>query len=180
MQNQSSSMLTLSLIKSEINGFGRYHVVTHELFHAKTTYFRQLNTCKRVPFHLGTCGTDQIKLWTTINSSKVSYDVVQVCGFKRRRSIFLITDKICTLHLFSSNRAFTNICDRICENPACRENAQVVQCAFLVPQVENCQSPVFVIFMSKNLSTNYCRRLRRVNVSSQGKISLYLQAPRST
>ena len=56
-------------------------------------------------------------------------------------------------------------CDRICEKPACRENAQVAQCAFLVPQVEDCQSPVFVIFMSKNLSTNYCRSLRRVNIT---------------
>ncbi len=73
-----------------------------------------------------------------------------------------------------------DICDRICKNPACRENAQVAQCAFLVPQVKNCQSPVFVIFMSKNLSTNYCRSLQRVNVSYQGEISLYLQAPRST
>ena len=72
------------------------------------------------------------------------------------------------------------ICDRICENPACRENVQVVQCTFLVSQVENCQSPVFVIFMSKNLSTNYCYSLRRVNISYQGKISLYVQAPRST
>ncbi len=76
--------------------------------------------------------------------------------------------------------AYIYICDRICENPACRENAQVAQRAFLVPRVENCQSPVFVIFMSKNHSTNYCRSLRRVNISYQGEISLYLQAPRST
>ena len=33
------------------------------------------------------------------------------------------------------------------------KNTQVAQCTFLVPQVKNCQSPVFVIFMSKNLST---------------------------
>ena len=39
------------------------------------------------------------------------------------------------------------ICDRIWESPACRENAQAAQCALLVPQVENCRSPVFVIFM---------------------------------
>ncbi len=67
--------------------------------------------------------------------------------------------------------AYIYICDRICENPACRENAQVAQCAFLVPRVENCQSPVFVIFMSKNHSTNYCRSLRRVNISYQGEIT---------
>ena len=30
---------------------------------------------------------------------------------------------------------------------ACRKNAQVAQCALLVPRVENCRSPVFVIFM---------------------------------
>ncbi len=86
-------------------------------------------------------------------------------------------------HLSLVRRTHTKvsiICDRICENPACRENAQVAQCAFLVPQVENGQCPVFVIFMSKNLSTNYCRSLRRVNISYQGEISLYLQAPRST
>ena len=69
------------------------------------------------------------------------------------------------------------VCDWICENPACRKNAQVTQCAFLVPQVENCQSPVFVMFMSKNLSTNLCHHLQRVNVSNQGKISLCFDLP---
>jgi hypothetical protein len=39
-------------------------------------------------------------------------------------------------------------------------------------QVKNCQSPVFVIIMSKNLSINYCRRLWTTNVSYQGEISL--------
>ena len=53
MQNQSSSMLTLSSIEPEMNGFGWYHAVTRELFHAKTMYFHQLNVCKHVPFHLG-------------------------------------------------------------------------------------------------------------------------------
>ena len=46
-------MLTLSSIEPEMNGFGRYHAVTRELFHAKTAYFRQLNARKRVPFHPG-------------------------------------------------------------------------------------------------------------------------------
>ena len=48
-----SSMLTSSSIKPKVNGFGWYHAVTRELFHAKTVYFHHLNTCKRVPFHLG-------------------------------------------------------------------------------------------------------------------------------
>ena len=48
----------------------------------------------------------------------------------------------------------TPICDRIWENPAYCENAQVAQCTFLVSQVKNCQSPIFILFMSKNLSTN--------------------------
>ena len=54
MQNQSSSMFTLSSIKPEMNGFGRYRAVTCEFFHVKTAYFRQLNAHKRVPFHPGT------------------------------------------------------------------------------------------------------------------------------
>ena len=68
------------------------------------------------------------------------------------------------------------VCDQICKNPACRENAQVAQCALLVPQVKNCQNPVFVIFTS-NLSTNLWRRLWRVNVSYQGEISLHFDLP---
>ena len=58
-----------------------------------------------------------------------------------------------------------------CKNPACHENAQVTQCTFLVHHVKNHLSPVFVIFMSKNLS-NLCHRLRRVNVSYEGEISI--------
>ena len=69
------------------------------------------------------------------------------------------------------------ICDRIWENPAYRENAQAAQCAFLVPQIKKCQSRVFVIFISKNLSINLCHHLRRVNVSYQGKISLHFDLP---
>ena len=75
---------------------------------------------------------------------------------------------------------FPYICDRICQNPACRENAQVTQCAFLVAQVEYCQNSAFVIFMSKNLSTNCYHCIRRVDVSYQGEINLYLQGIRST
>ena len=68
-------------------------------------------------------------------------------------------------------------CDRIWENPAYRENAQAAQCALLVPQVKICQIRVFVIFISKNLSTNLCHNLRRVNVSYQGEISLHFDLP---
>ena len=46
-------MLTSSSIEPEMNGFGRYCAVTRELFHVKTTCFRQLHAHKRVPFHLG-------------------------------------------------------------------------------------------------------------------------------
>ena len=55
----------------------------------------------------------------------------------------------------------------------------MAQCAFLVvvSTVKKYQSPVFVIFMSKNPSTNCCHRLWRVNVSYQGKISLHLDLP---
>ena len=49
----------------------------------------------------------------------------------------------------------------------------MAQYVFLVPQFKECQSPVFVIFMSKNLCTNLYCRLRRVNVRYQGKISLH-------
>ena len=56
-------------------------------------------------------------------------------------------------------------CDRIWENPPYGINAQFAQCAFLVPRVKNCQSSDFVIYMSKNLSTNCYRRLRRLGVT---------------
>ena len=56
-------------------------------------------------------------------------------------------------------------------------NAHMAQCAFLVPQVKICQSPVFVIFMSKNIPTNLCRRLRRVTVTYRDEISLHFKLP---
>ena len=71
----------------------------------------------------------------------------------------------------------TYFCDRIWENPAYCPNAHMAQCAFLVPLVKKCQSPVFVIFMSENLSIILCRHLRRVNVSYQGKTSLHFDLP---
>ena len=54
------------------------------------------------------------------------------------------------------------ICDRIWENPPYGIRARLAQCAFLVAQVEICQSPDFVIYMSNNPSSNCCRLLRRV------------------
>ena len=54
-----------------------------------------------------------------------------------------------------------------------RQNAHIAQCVFLVPQVKICQSPVFVISMSKNLTPIPSR----VNVSYQGKISLHFELP---
>ena len=56
-------------------------------------------------------------------------------------------------------------------------NAHMAQCAFLASTVKKYQSPIFVIFMSKNPSTNCCHRLRRVNVSYQSKISLHFNLP---
>ena len=56
-----------------------------------------------------------------------------------RLSNYSIVDNFCGLL----------ICDRICKNPACRENAQVAQCAFLVAQVKYYQSPVFVIHIKE-------------------------------
>ena len=50
----------------------------------------------------------------------------------------------CSLHTHSHKY------DPICENPAFCESIQVM---FLVPQVKNCECPVFVIFMSRNFST---------------------------
>ena len=72
------------------------------------------------------------------------------------------------------------ICDRLRENPAYGINAQVAQCAFLVPRVKNCQTSDFVISMSNNPSTNCYRWLRRLNVSFNGEISRDLQTFRTT
>ena len=61
------------------------------------------------------------------------------------------------------------------KNGMSRECASRTMCAFsLVPQVQN-WCPVFVIFLSKNLST--CRRLWRVNASYQGKRCLHFNLP---
>ena len=51
------------------------------------------------------------------------------------------------------------------------------QCAFLVAQVQICQSPDFVISMSNNPSSNCSRRLRRLVVSYKGEISLHFDPP---
>ena len=70
-----------------------------------------------------------------------------------------------------------DICDWIRENPPYGINVQFAQCAFLVPKVKICQSPDFVVSMSKNPSFNYYRRLRRLVVSYKGEISLHFDLP---
>ena len=68
------------------------------------------------------------------------------------------------------------ICGRIWENPAYGIRMRFAQCAFLVAQVEICQSPDFVIYMSNNPS-NCCRLLRRLIVLYEGEISLHFDPP---
>ena len=55
--------------------------------------------------------------------------------------------------------------------------ARFAQCAFLVAQVEICQSPDFVIYMSNNPSSNCFRLLRRLVVLYEGEISLHFDPP---
>ena len=70
-----------------------------------------------------------------------------------------------------------NMCDRIWENPPYGIRARFAQCAFLVAQVQICQSPDFVIYMSNNPSSNCCRLLRRLVVLYEGEISLHFDPP---
>ena len=69
-----------------------------------------------------------------------------------------------------------SICDWIWENPPYGIRVRFTQCAFLVAQVEICQSPDFVIYMSNNPS-NCCRLLRRLVVLYEGEISLHFDPP---
>ena len=69
-----------------------------------------------------------------------------------------------------------NICDRIWENPPYGIRARFAQCAFLVAQVQICQSPDFVIYMSNNPS-NCCRLLRRLVMLYEGEISVHFDPP---
>ena len=69
-----------------------------------------------------------------------------------------------------------HICDRLRENPAYGIRVLFVQYAFLVAQVEICQSPDFVIYMSNN-PPNCCRLLRRLVVLYKGEISLHFDPP---
>ena len=67
-----------------------------------------------------------------------------------------------------------HICDRIWENPPYGIRARFAQCASIVAQVEICESPDFVIYISNNPSSNRCRLLRRlVVVLYEGEISLH-------
>ena len=76
-----------------------------------------------------------------------------------------------------NNMVFVSKCDRIWENPPYGICARFAQCAFLVAQVEICQSPDFVIYMSNNPSSNCCRLLRRLVVLYEGEISLHFNPP---
>ena len=78
----------------------------------------------------------------------------------------------CTLHIMEEC-----ICDRLRENPAYGIRALFAQYAFLVAQVEICQSPDFVIYMSNNPSSNCCRLLRRLVMLYEGEISLHFDPP---
>ena len=71
----------------------------------------------------------------------------------------------------------TKVCIYVTVSGKTRHIAQAVQCVLLVSQVKKCLSRVFVIFISKNLSTNLCHHLRMVNVSYQGEISLHFDLP---
>ena len=96
-----------------------------------------------------------------------STKIVSSCKFS-----FINSDRMRKGTTSHYSRVFS-MCDRILQNPAYGTCAQLVQCAFLVPQVKNCQTSNFVVAMSKNLSSNCCHRLRRLGISYQGKISLY-------
>ena len=72
-------------------------------------------------------------------------------------------------------RVFPNLVTCLRKPGIYLSNAHMAQCTFLVSTVKY-QSPVFVIFMSKN-PFNSCHRLQRVNVSYQGEISLHLDLP---
>ena len=54
------------------------------------------------------------------------------------------------------NTEYMYICDRIWENSPYGIRARFAQCAFLVAQVEICQSPEFVVYISNNPSSNCC------------------------
>ena len=76
---------------------------------------------------------------------------------------------VCMLYVY--------ICDHLRENPAYGIRALFAQCAFLVAQLEICQSPDFVIYMSNNPSSNCCRLLWRLVVLYEGEISLHFDPP---
>jgi predicted RNA methylase len=68
-------------------------------------------------------------------------------------------------------------CDQIWENPPYGIRARFAQSTFLVAQVEICQSPHFVIYMSSNPSSNCSHHLRRLVGSYHGEISLHFDPP---
>ena len=74
-------MLTLSLIKPEMNGLGRYRAVTREVFYVKTACFCQLNVHKCVSFHLGSLTQDKnsrIQVLPTRSGGKIGENFLLV------------------------------------------------------------------------------------------------------
>ena len=74
------------------------------------------------------------------------------------------------LHACTCNYRYLilKLCDRLRENRAYGIRALFAQYAFLVAQVEICQNPDFVIYMSNNPSSNCCRLLQRLVVLYEG------------
>ena len=83
------------------------------------------------------------------------------------------TNKI-KIHQFDGTSC---ICDRTWENPPYGIRARFAQFAFSVAQVEICQSPDFVMYMSNNPSSSCCHLLRRLVVLYEGEISLHFDPP---
>ena len=96
---------------------------------------------------------------------------------KRKVQLDQISKGLSSLGFSEILETFTDICDRIWENPPYGIRARFAQCAFLVAQVEICESPDFVIYISNNPSSNRCRLLRRLVVLYEGEISLHFDPP---
>ena len=93
----------------------------------------------------------------------VMHNVVAYLG------VFVVFVAKCLATLIILTSAFVKgclymaICDRIYKNPAFHKTHKSCNAA----QVEKCQNPVFVIFMSKNLPSNRYHHLRRLYISYQ-------------
>ena len=104
------------------------------------------------------------------------YHTWQVYGLLRAMYVAMFTAIFCKTSVWVILVYFLLICDRIWENPPYGIHARFAQCAFVVAQVEICQSPDFVIYMSNNPS-NCCLLLQRLVVLYEGEISLHFDPP---